>query len=194
MFNIRRTRSIAVAAAALCCFAVATRAAASQVTYTATGTFATPPLKGMDGYELAGEPFTITVVLNEGTKPIRHSKTAATYNVTATATFTTPVDGGFPHTYVFTGGELSLVVGAAGQPDLVQIVLPFEITVYTVTFKGTVKMPNGTITTPAIRPFTAPVSLSVRDARMTYTCSGDCGPYTSTTLAIATGTLTAAAN
>lgn len=196
MFSIRRIRSLAITAAvAMLSEGVAARAAEPQVTYTATGTFATPPLRGMDGYELAGEPFTITVVVSEGTKPIRHSETSATYNVAGTVVFTSLVDGGFPHTYVFNGGELSLVVGAAGQPDLVQITFPFTITVYTVTFTGRVRMPNGTITTRAIRPFTAPVTLARGDAGMTYTCTaGACGPYTSTTLAISSGTLTATAN
>ena len=85
MFPIRRIQSTALASAALCCFAVALRGGAPDVKYAATGVFATPAVSGMDTFKIAGQPFTLTLVINEATKPARGSETMAEYsNVTMT--------------------------------------------------------------------------------------------------------------
>jgi hypothetical protein len=85
MFRIRKIQSTALASAALCCFAAALPGAAPDVNYAATGVFATPAVSGEDILGLAGHPFALTLVVNEATKPARHSETMAEYsNVTVT--------------------------------------------------------------------------------------------------------------
>jgi hypothetical protein len=44
---------------------------APNVTYTASGTFSTPATSGLDTLQLAGEPFTISIVANAASPPNR---------------------------------------------------------------------------------------------------------------------------
>jgi hypothetical protein len=191
MFHIRRIQSTALASAALCCFAVALRGAAPDVKYAATGVFATPAVSGKDGFLLAGQPFALTLVVNEATKPARRSETVAEYsNVTVTFTVKSGTDG---FTYTFTtlpDVTLFLVVGGPGKPDWFALTIPFDYGGLNMTVTAKVRMPAGTITTRAIRPFTAPVSLTPSDGTVTYACPACAPPYTgnSTTLAFAGGT------
>jgi hypothetical protein len=200
MFHFRKMQFVVIAAAALC-FAAASFAA-TNVTYTAAGTFATPALKGNDGFLLAGFPFSIGMVVAEGTKPIKHTMTSATYaNIPVT---------GFVDSGLLSGGmvlkpsgtiaNLSLSVGATGQPDTFSLSFPVNggVLGLPITFNGKVTMPAGTIKTPAIKPFTRTVSLTPTDGSLTYTCTGgpticDAGgaDYDSTTLGFASGTLSA---
>jgi hypothetical protein len=194
MFHIRKIQSIVIASAALCCHAAAVSAAEPNVTYAANGIFATPAVSGEDVFFLAGEPFTITFVVNEATKPSRHSETIAEYsNILVDATATTGAGG---ETFTYNGpASLFLVVGAPGKPDWIILSFPFSIFGDTVTFTSKIRMPAGTITTPAIRPFTAPVTFTPADGQLTYACPACPPPWTghSTTLAMAGGALTAIA-
>ena len=191
MFPIRRIQSTALASAALCCFAMALRGAAPDVNYAATGVFATPAVSGKDSFLLAGQPFALTLVLNEATKPARHSETMAEYsNVTVTFTVKSGING---VTYKFTtlpDVTLFLVVGGPGKPDWFALTIPFDYAGLNMTVTAKVRMPAGTITTPAIWRFTAPVSLTPSDGAVTYACPACPPPYTgnSTTLAFAGGT------
>ena len=191
MFHIRKIQSIAIASAALCCYAAAVSAAEPNVTYAATGVFATPAVSGEDVLELAGQPFTLTFVVNEATKPTRHSETMAEYgNIPVTGTVVTGTCG---CTLNFLGSaSLFLVVGAPGEPDWIALKLPITYG-DPITTTAVVRMPAGTIDTPAIRPFTAPVTLTPSDGEVTNACPACPPPNTGnvTTLAFAGGTLTA---
>jgi hypothetical protein len=79
MFPIRKIQSTALASAALCCFAAALPGAAPDVKYAATGVFATPAVSGLDTFKIAGQPFTLTLAINEATKPARSSEKMAEY-------------------------------------------------------------------------------------------------------------------
>jgi len=97
------------------------------------------------------------------------------------------------HTYQVLGVSLFLAAGPPGKPDWSYLAFPFDLFAPdNLTIRAIVAMPAGTITTPAIRPFAAPVTLTPPD-RVTYACPACPPPYTgnSTTLAIAGGTLSA---
>ena len=79
--------------------------------------------------------------------------------------------------------HLWLVAGVPGQSDFVAIVVQLDYGGYLITYTGKIKLPAGTITTPAIGPFAAPVTLTPHDALVTYSSTGtNFGPFTSTTL------------
>src|SRR5450631_2032252 len=53
--------------------------ATPNVIYSATGTFAAPPVGGADTFQLAGHPFSIRIEANEALQPTKHTKTSALY-------------------------------------------------------------------------------------------------------------------
>jgi len=194
MFSIRKMQSMVVASAALCCFAASVSAADQNVTYTAFGIFATPPVSGEDVFFLAGEPFKITFVVNEAKKPTRYTETAAEY--TDIWVKATTRESALGLVEIYDGpANLFLVVGSPNQPDWIFVNFPYPVAEDTVIFTAKIRMPAGTIATPAIRPFTAPVTLTPSDGVLTYACPKCAAPWTghSTTLGIAEGTLTATA-
>jgi hypothetical protein len=192
MLHIQRIPSVCIASAVLCCFASAIRGAAPNVTYVASGTFATPAVSGEDTFKFAGEPFTLTFVVNEATKPIRHSETMAEYsNIPVKVTVTTGTNGA---TYMVNAtARLSLVVGAPGKPDRFAVRFPLNFGGLPLMITAKARMPAGTISRPAIKPFTAPITLTPKDGMAIYACPDCSAPWTghSTTLATAGGTLTA---
>ena len=74
-------RAVAAAALSFCAFTgtfvVPALAAAPDVTITASGTFASQCLTGADELKLAGESFTISVVINAAAVPIKHGSNVA---------------------------------------------------------------------------------------------------------------------
>ena len=193
MFSIRKMQPIVVASAALCCYAGPVPAQESNVTYTASGIFATPPVSGEDVFFLAGAPFTITFVVNEAKKPTRYTETTAEYtDVFVNAKII--IGLGLLELYD-RPVNLFLMAGAPNQPDWIFITFPYPFSGDTIIFTAKIMMPAGTIITPAIRPFTAPVTLTPSDGVMTYACHKCAAPWTghSTTLGIAEGTLTGTA-
>ena len=195
MFHIRKIQSTALASAVLCCFAAALPGAAPNVHYAAAGVFATPAVSGKDIFGIAGQPFALSFVLNEATEPAIHSETMAEYtNVTVKLTVKSGTTG-LTTTYAVLHVSVFLVVGAPGKPDWVALAIPFDVyhTEFDLTIAAKVRMPAGTITTTAIGPFTAAVSLTAGDGTVTYACPACAPPFTgnSTSLAFAEGALTA---
>jgi len=194
MFDLRNMQSLAIASAMLCYFTAAGQGAAPDVTYTATGVFVTPAVSGQDILSLAGQPFTLTFVVNEATKPTRRSETVAEYgNIPVAGAVKSGINGA---NYYFNGpASLVLAVGAPGTPDSFVLKFPFNYAGFIpLVITAKVSMPAGTIVTPNIKPFTAPVMLAPDDGQVTYTCPACSPPYSgySTILAIAGGTLNAA--
>lgn len=60
------------------------------VVYTASGTFATPPICGVDRLGLAGQAFSITILAIEALKPTRHNKTSALFDTVPLSGPSTP--------------------------------------------------------------------------------------------------------
>src|SRR5579863_9568557 len=73
--HFRKLHSVAITAAAIACLTASNNLVAANadtapnITYTATGVFATPQIIGGDVFKLAGEPFSIKVVVNAGAVP-----------------------------------------------------------------------------------------------------------------------------
>jgi len=195
MFDLRNMQSLVIASAMLCYFAAAGQGAAPDVTYIATGVFATPPVSGQDVLGFAGQPFTVTFVVNEATKPTRRSETMAEYS-NVTVVLTIELSTGQTFQFTVLDASLFLVVGPPDKPDWIAVKFPFPIgTNDTLAITAKVGMPAGTIATPLIKPFTVPVTLNPSDGEMTYACPACSPPWTgnSSTLAIAGGTLIAIA-
>jgi hypothetical protein len=194
MFHIRKIQSTAIAAMAMCCFAAVVTATEPDVSYASAGIFATNVISGEDGLELAGQPFTLLFVVNEGTKPIRHSETTAEYNnILVDFTFASragEVPQGFSATVT-----LVLQVGAPGQPDWFIVQFPFTYGGLPLIITAKIMMPAGTLAKPAIESFAAPVTLTPSSGTVTYACPACPPPNTgkSTTLAIRAGALVAIA-
>ena len=176
---------MALAAAGLFVHGLPAQSAAPNIIYTASGTFAQPALSGPDPLGLAGQPFSINILADEALKPTQHNQSAAQYdNLWMYALTSSTTIPGNPLEEPSNSLTLTLEVGASGEPDEMKIsfpLLPYYGLNVTVTAKA--KMPAGTITSTKIRPFTAPVAL-MSEATVTYT-----GPYSTTTLAIASGAL-----
>jgi hypothetical protein len=183
-----------IAAAALCAVATASPSAARQVTYFASGAFSTPALSGEDQAGVAGSPFIISFVIDEDAIPVQHAGGTAEYS-------SVPVNGKI---YIDTGtniflplngpASLYLVCDAPDQPDWIILQLPLPTSaIGTIEVTAKILLPPGTLTTPAIRPFAAPVPFLPSNARVTYACPACPPPYTglSTTLAIQGGSLNA---
>jgi hypothetical protein len=81
----KKMYAVAIAAAATFCLTAsdklvaATPDTAPNITYTATGTFDTVVISGADVFKLAGEPFSISVVVNAAATPSSHGSQWAKY-------------------------------------------------------------------------------------------------------------------
>jgi len=166
------------------------RAAAHTVVYNATGTFATLPLSGADQFKLAGEPFNLSLTVSEATKPVKQSMYAAQYaNIPLSGTVHS---GNFPEMPIPIPpnqfATFSLEVGAPGQPDLGTVQATVLVLGTPIAFSAKFVLPPGTLTGKAIRPFTAPVTLTPSDAALKYDLTQFEGG--TTTLVTASGSLT----
>ena len=196
-FHSRKTRATAVAAACLSVFGMSakpladgrgavTPETATNVTYTALGTFGIAPISGSDLFRLAGQPFSISIVASEALVSKNHGAQWAVYSglkmsgEVQTALLPTPVP---------ISNSSTNVALAFGNPsyDVFLLGTPVKIAGMTITITANITMPKGTIVNDHILPFTAPVSLSAANATVTYSDT-----TSSTTLAIDIGTLSAA--
>ena len=158
---------------------------APNVTYTATGTFATPPISGADTFRLAGETFRITIVGNAATVPHSHGAGWADYT---NLLLRGSVHTGLDPAPVNVGSHRAFLALALGNPsyDVFQLQAPVIVIKQTVTISADIKMPTGTIASWLLHAFSAPVTLSPATATITYINGTD-----STTLGVAGGTLNA---
>jgi len=183
-----KTLSIAIAAAAICCFAGSTRLAAATgpvVTYTASGTFANPATSGADTLKLAGEPFSVTISVSSSTVPYKHGPNWAAFNkLKLTGTVHSGLLGSTP---VNIGSSESTIIQAfdPGQYDTFTMEAPVQVIGINLTIKAVIVMPYGTFSNPLLQPFAA-IALAPGNATVTYSDT-----TSSTVLAIQTGSLTA---
>jgi len=160
-------------------------AAAPDITYSATGTFASPPVSGDDTLRLAGEPFSVSIVVSASTAPYKTGPNWAAYHQLK---LTGSVHSGLvgPTPVSIASGEASLEQALdPGQYDLFTMLAPIKVVGIDLTIDAQIVMPWGTITTPLLHPFTS-VTLATGNTTFTYSDG------TSTTvLQIQSGTLTA---
>jgi len=187
-FHSRKIRAMALAAA-MCCLATSQRlsganpSAATNVTYTAFGTFGTTPIAGSDLFKLAGQPFSIGIVASEALVSKNHGAQWAVYSGLK---MSGEVQTRLLPTPVTISNSSTNVALAFGNPsyDVFLLGTPVKIAGMTVTITANITMPKGTIVNDHILPFTAPVSLSAANATVTYADG-----TSSTTLAVVNGTL-----
>jgi hypothetical protein len=145
---------------------------APNVTYTASGVFASPPASGTDTFRLAGEPFSISVVANAATVPTKHGGQWAQYN---DLSMTGTVQSGLVPTPIAIGNSTTDILLATGNPnvDFFELGTAIQVVGLKVVVTAAISMPKGTIANALIHPFTAPVTLTPANARMTYTDGTD---------------------
>ena len=173
MSSIPKTRSIAIVVAAISFFAVAqSPAAAQQVIYGVTGTFASPAISGNDKFDLAGQPISITLTGNETMTPVQQGTHAALYSgLQATAT----VQSGLVPTPIVINTKATSILFYTGIPqfDFVEVGAKVPVLGLTLTITAKIAMPKGTLTSQFISPFSAPAGLTTKNANVSYSDGTD---------------------
>jgi len=155
-----------------------------MITFAASGTFASTPTSGADTLKLAGEPFSVTIVVSASAVPYEHGSNWAAYNgLKLTGTVHSGLLGPTPVAIASSEASIQQAIDP-GQNDQFVTQAPVKVVGINLTIKAIVIMPFGTIAQPLLHPF-APVSLGPGDATLSYSDG------TSTTvLTIQTGSLT----
>jgi len=159
----------------------------STITYTASGTLATPAVSGADTLRLAGEPFSVSISVPTTAKPAKTGKNWALYTMLKlTGTVHSGLLGSSPINIVSGGASIQLFTNPSG-PGLFIMGAPIKVVGLSLTIKSNITLPANTITSPLAGPFTT-VQLAPANANMVYFDSS-----ADTTLGIQSGTLSAAA-
>lgn len=171
MIRFRKTLSVAGVAGVISYVAVVqpitAAAAAKNVTYTASGTFAPTPVKGNDLFKLAGQPFSISVVASEALVSQKHGKAWAIYQK---LTMTGTVQSGLIPTPTSISNNSTSIQLAFGNPayDVFGLGTGVKVVGITLNISATIQMPKGTISNDHILPLKAPVTLTPTTATMVY--------------------------
>ncbi len=188
--TLRKMLAIAIAVAAIGFFTSSNTAAAAtapNITYTAKGTFAATPTSGSDTLKLAGEPFTVTIVVSASTVPYKTGKNWAAYNkLKLTGQVNSGLLGSTPVSIASGEASIQQYVNP-GNPDLFIMQAPINVVGIKLTIKASITLPAGTLTKPLLHTF-GTVNLTPSVATLTYSDTTN-----TTVLAIQTGTLTATA-
>jgi len=192
LYFAKKMRLVAVAAVVAAGGAGAGRVYAASasttpsVTYTASGRFSPTVASGNDIFKLAGEPFHISLAVSEATAPHTHGTGWATYtSLSAKGTVTSSL---IPQSPVPLSSTHAFMALALGNPkyDVVELIVPVVVVKEKITITAKITAPHGSFTKWTIAPFSSTVKLSAANATVTYANGAD-----STTLAIASGSLTA---
>lgn len=186
---IRKIRIAGFVAAAVSCVTVggltvsSALAAGPNVTFTAAGTFASPPISGNDSLLLAGQPFTISIVANAAATPSQHGRNWALF---VPLSLTGSITSGLIGSAVPISSTQAAIFQAAGaSADIFKSGFPIVVVGINLTARAEITLPGGTLNNALIHPF-ASVALDSSNATVTYSNGS-----LSTTLAIETGTLVA---
>jgi hypothetical protein len=155
-----------------------------NVTFIASGTFATPQVSGDDTLKLAGEPFTINIVAPAGSVPVKHGPNWAVLSpFKMTGTVHSGLLGSEPINIASTGASIFEEVGPDYDPF--ETGFPVKVVGISLTIQAQFTLPPGTFTKPLIHPFAA-VALAPGNTTVVYSNGSD-----STTLTIESGSLVA---
>jgi hypothetical protein len=169
---IIKMRSIAIAAAVVSGFAASENLAAAPscstqaVTYTASGSFGSNKIAGLDTFKLAGEPFSITMLACESKQP---SSTGPDDSIYSGVEFTGTVQSSLittPFKMPPTPMTFVLVKPPAG-PDLVEVEGNLTVFGSTLFIHGSIALPAGTLASTKIAPFSG-VSIVTASSAFTY--------------------------
>jgi hypothetical protein len=187
--NEHKILPVAVALAAICCLAAPSRLGAAapdqgaDITFSATGTFASAPVSGADTLKLAGQPFTISVVGSSSKKPTKHGRNWAVFNpLSMTGTVYSGLIPNQPIAIAATTSTIEQTVGAS--EDVFKTAFPVVVIGIALQVKAYIPLPGGTLEKALLRPFSS-VTLDT-SATVTYSNS-----TAATVLAIQSGTLVA---
>jgi len=187
LYRFRTSQFLTVATAAIACFAAGGTAiaAAPNVIYTATGTFATPAVSGNDLFKLAGQPFTIQVVANAATVPTSSGQQWARYTK---LTMQGTVQSGLLPTPIAIASNMTSLQLATGNPsyDLIVIFAPIKVIGIQLQITATIQLPKGTLKNGLIHPFTATAQLNPTNTTVIYSDGTN-----ATTLTAQSGTIDA---
>jgi hypothetical protein len=190
LLHIRKTRPVVLVAGIMAFSALASQAAtAPNVTYTASGTFGTV-VSGADDLELAGEPYSITVVANSAATPKKYGSDYAVYSpLTMSGAATTGLtDSSEPIGSTTTSMELEIT----STVNQITVAMPIKILDLELTVTAVVNLPLGTLKSLHPHPFAAPVTMTPSMGTIKYsgTCADGEGTCT-TVLTLGNGTLNA---
>lgn len=175
-------RSIGILVVLLVLAIPALNATAPNVTYTASGTFSSPPISGSDTLRLAGEPFVINIVANAASVPIKNGPNWAVYSpLKMTGEVHSGLVGPTPVAIASDGASIELMWGPSY--DLFVTAFPVKVVGIELTVNATLTLPPGTMSNQLVHPF-APVPLDTSNSVVTYSDGTD-----TTTLSISTGTM-----
>jgi hypothetical protein len=160
----------------------ATPETAPNVTYTASGTFASPPISGEDTLRLAGEPFSINIVANAGSVPIQHGRNWAVLSpFKMTGIVHSGLLGATPVSIASDAASIYETIGPDYDPF--ETGFPVDVVGIKLTIQAQITLPANTLVKPLIHPFAA-VSLTPANSTVTYSDGTNV-----TVLAIQVGTL-----
>ncbi len=191
--TVRKMLIATVTAGVVLCFALprelaaATPAKAAKVTFTASGTFATPALSGADTLKLAGTPFTISVVGPSFLRPVKSGPNWAVFKcgdgqkncLTMTGTVNSGLLPGQPIAIASSNVELQQTAG--DSEDIFTCIFPVQVIGINLTVTAKIYLPGGTLGKPLIRPFP---STAINTATSTVIYSN---PTAATVLGIQSG-------
>jgi hypothetical protein len=201
MFHVRKIQTVAIAAAAVFCFAAADRLAAQDtghhtiVYHVAGGTFGSPQVSGNDLLELNGNPFMVSVIASGASRPVKHGKGYAIFHgIEMRGAFTSTMNPGTPLPVHCKKGVLFLSVGNPNYDEL-KYSGNVKVTGIKLAVQADVHAPKGTLAGFLVKPFSGPVTLAEASGtyNMTISYSGTCpsADNTCTTvLGVSAGTLT----
>ena len=197
--KLNRVAGTCVLTAGMLCLA-GVSLAATNVTYSASGTFATPALKGSDQLKLAGLPYSISVVVPEGSKPVKSGTGYAIYKASMYGTMMSGLESGQPIPVGCAPGVVppnctpqpaQLELEIASKNDIIKVTSTVKLLNVNLKIVALAPMPLGTITSTSIAPFPSTVTLKSPSTTLVYSGNYQ-GMQQSTTLGV-NGSLTATA-
>ena len=139
---------------------------APKVTYQASGTFSKAPISGNDAFELRGEPFTISITVASNRTPQKSGTGWAVYGPVDMASTVQSGLLSVPTPVSSTGASIELQKQIGD--DAFQFASPIVIVGLHLNVGASITMPEGTLTTLLVHPFTRVVELNSATATFTY--------------------------
>ncbi|MFN7993376.1 MAG: hypothetical protein U0Q18_07230 [Bryobacteraceae bacterium] len=146
-------------------------AAAPDVKYYCTGTFGSPAMTGQDIFQLAGRPFTVSIVVNTATVPSSYGTGWARYTkLTMSGTVQSKL---FPTPIAISSTSTSIQLSIGPQADTFTLYAPIKVIGLNLSITSSIQLPVGTITQLLIHPFSAPARMTPAGATMVYSDGTD---------------------
>lgn len=170
-----KTVSVTIAAILGLLGAASLSATTTNVTYTATGTFATPALSGADMLKLAGYPYTINVYAPVNTTPAQSGKYYAAYKnvqmygmVFSGLLNTTVAFGCAPGQSGCTAQLANLLMQITSKNNIVKVSAQVPLIGLTLQVIADAPLPLDTFNSLRIRPFENPATITSPSATVIY--------------------------